>query len=406
MARLQKTLIDYVVIAISPALIMLLIGSLVFFLIEVFYGGALEGRGKYIFGLFVFAAVLIARISIEEGRERSIIFAVPLAGAMFFVCGFTLFNMVVVGVIMWCADKLTWDCTVIDEGEDASGEGLLQTAGLDGHSEEGASDAAQTPDDLEATSAREEPPTPANLWERFVERRKRPHAPGVWVIYFSLAALPLFGIGQRFIPASDEIARQQAFKFLCYYVASALGLLMTTSFLGLRRYLRQRRLEMPLDMTGVWLIVGTIMILVLMLFCALLPRPSAEYSVTDLSFQFDALEERQASRHGWGNEGVEDKEQKAQKAAPSERETSKPASGPSGKQKAGGGGSQEGGAQGGQGKDGQGESGGESSGKQGKPSGGSSGKQGKPSGGSSGKQGKPSGGSSGKQGKPGGVSSG
>ncbi len=40
--RLNKTLLDYVIVAISPALIMLLVGSLVFFLIEVFYQGDTE----------------------------------------------------------------------------------------------------------------------------------------------------------------------------------------------------------------------------------------------------------------------------------------------------------------------------------------------------------------------------
>jgi hypothetical protein len=348
MARLQKTLVDYVIIAITPALIMVMVGSLVFFLIEAFYGGGFAGRAQYIFGLFIFAAVLIARISIEDGRERAVLFAIPLAGAMLVVLGFSLGNILLIGLIWWCADKLTWDCTVIDERQDVSGEGLLQTVGLDGHSEEPASGAATPPQDLEATSSCETPPPPANWWERFVQRRKRPHAPGVWVIYFSLAALPLFGIGQRFIPDGDVEARREAFKLLCYYVGSGLGLLMTTSFLGLRRYLRQRRLEMPLDMTGVWLTVGTVMILSLMLFCAVLPRPSAEYSVTDLSFQIEALENRQASPYGWGDEGAEDEEKKARSAAPSERETSQPAGGQSGKQKVAGGGSQEGQSQGGE----------------------------------------------------------
>ena len=77
--RLDKTLVDYLVIAISPALIMMLVGSLVFFLIEVFYQGNFHGRLQYIFALFVIGAVLIGRISIEEGRERAVLFAVPLA---------------------------------------------------------------------------------------------------------------------------------------------------------------------------------------------------------------------------------------------------------------------------------------------------------------------------------------
>ena len=42
--RLDKTLADYLAIAISPVLIMTLVGSLVFFLLEVFYHGGYPGR--------------------------------------------------------------------------------------------------------------------------------------------------------------------------------------------------------------------------------------------------------------------------------------------------------------------------------------------------------------------------
>ncbi len=61
------------------ASIMALVGSLVFFLIEVFYQGNFQGRLHYIFALFVIGHVLVGRISIEEGRERAVLFAVPLA---------------------------------------------------------------------------------------------------------------------------------------------------------------------------------------------------------------------------------------------------------------------------------------------------------------------------------------
>ncbi len=72
-------------------------------------------------------------------------------------------------------------------------------------------------------------------------RSRGKHTPGVWVLYFSLAALPLFGIGQHWVPAADVGRRRYVFSLLLVYVASALALLVTTSFLGLRRYLRQRR---------------------------------------------------------------------------------------------------------------------------------------------------------------------
>ena len=64
MARLRMTNADYVAIAVSPALVMALVGSLVFFLIEVLYVGDYTARLNYVFALFVFATVLIARIAI------------------------------------------------------------------------------------------------------------------------------------------------------------------------------------------------------------------------------------------------------------------------------------------------------------------------------------------------------
>src|SRR3954447_22900619 len=139
--KLYMTTADYLVIAVSPALIMALVGSLVYFLIDVFYAGQYEARLDYSFGLFVFAAVLIARISIEEGREYAALFALPLAIVMFlFLLRFLehpspfshLINLLLMVVVWWSADKLTWDSTVIDDAEDASGEGLMQRIGIDG----------------------------------------------------------------------------------------------------------------------------------------------------------------------------------------------------------------------------------------------------------------------------------
>ena len=71
-------------IAISPMLIMLLIASLVYFLLEVLYQGQFAGRLRYILGLFVIGSVLVARIAIEEDRERASLFA-SLAIATFVV---------------------------------------------------------------------------------------------------------------------------------------------------------------------------------------------------------------------------------------------------------------------------------------------------------------------------------
>ena len=58
---------------------MLLVGSLVFFLLAVFYSGRFEIRLHWIMFWFVFASVLIARIAIEHGSESAGLYGLLLA---------------------------------------------------------------------------------------------------------------------------------------------------------------------------------------------------------------------------------------------------------------------------------------------------------------------------------------
>jgi hypothetical protein len=320
--KLYMTTEDYLVIAISPALIMALVGSLVYFLIEVFYAGDYAARLDYAFGLFVFAAVLIARISIEEGREYASLFALPLAGAMFLVLlkfveyssPFSpLINLLLMAVVWWCADKLTWDSTVIDDDEDASGEGLMQRIGVDGP--DAATGGEAKPESVGSNGGvknelMEEPKeTDTTLWQRlmrFVKGRKGPHTPGIWVLYFSLGALPLFGVGQHFIPAADVGRRRYVFFLLLVYVASALALLVTTSFLNLRRYLRQRRIEMPLPIAGTWVGVGAVLIVIVMMLALLIPRPGAEVAISQVPWQAGSPGGMSASKMSVNRDGGEE----------------------------------------------------------------------------------------------------
>jgi hypothetical protein len=298
----QPTLADYVAIAICPALIMALVGSLVFFLLEVLYVGKYEARLQWILFCFVFAAVLIARISMIPGiAERAPLYGVILGGLVWFALWkFVVYppdsplaeaawavNLGLMGIIWWSAHQLTWDCTLIDETVDASGQGLLEVAGL----EKGAP-SSEAADQAEAAELEEDAHADTGTtgllgwWDRYrryqEKQRRKPHAPGVWIVYFSLAALPLFGLGQSLIPAGDLARRRYVFWLMGIYVASGLGLLLTTSFLGLRRYLRQRNLQMPVSMTGIWLAMGGAMIAVLLLLGAFLPRPNAEYPLVRL----------------------------------------------------------------------------------------------------------------------------
>ncbi len=323
--KLHMTTADYLVIAVSPALIMALVGSLVYFLIEVFYAGEYEGRLCYAFGLFVFAAVLVARISIEEGREYAALFALPLGGAMFLVMlkfvehpsPFSwLINLVLMGVVWWCADKLTWDSTVIDDSEDASGEGLMQRIGVDGP-EKTTGKQAETSRPASTSAVQNElletePIDGESLWQRLKRRitgKKGPHTPGIWVLYFSLAALPLFGVGQWLIPVDDVGRRRYVFSLLLVYVASALALLVTTSFLNLRRYLRQRRIEMPLSIAGTWVGVGAVLIVIVMMLAMLIPRPGAEVALSRVPWQVRSPEGLSPSKRNVLRDGGEKQEE-------------------------------------------------------------------------------------------------
>ena len=313
--HLHKTMVDYVAIAIAPALIMLLIGSLVFFLVDAFYSGDFVFSLKFIFTMYVIATVLIGRIAIEEGKEHAMLYAIPLAivsmmaVGMFAkvtgpLAGFSFYiNGCLLASIWFSAHQLTWDCTLIDDQQDASGQGLLEAAGLD-QSRQDQAEPADPSEEIAGTTSREEPER--TWWEWYKQRQRRPHSPGLWVIYFSIVALALFGSVSMFVP---ETKQAQSFQYLVVFVASALALLMSTSFLGLRRYLRQRQVEMEADMATAWLTAGTILIVVLLVFCALLPRPGGmTLSAKDLPISWSGPKSPQTSKFGFGPEGVKAKQ--------------------------------------------------------------------------------------------------
>ena len=69
----RPSLADYTAIAVSPLLIMALVGSLVFFLVEVLYVGQYPDHLLWGLFFFVFAAVLIARISIQSPAKARVL---------------------------------------------------------------------------------------------------------------------------------------------------------------------------------------------------------------------------------------------------------------------------------------------------------------------------------------------
>lgn len=331
--RATPTLVDYLIIAVSPLLIMLMIGSLVFFVVEVLYAGDYTQRLLYTLFFFVIAAVLTARIAMELGSARAGIYALALGVVTFLalqayvrypsdswlaqVRG--LVHVGLLALIGWCAHKLTWDCTYLDRRRQVTGRGLLtaiswlwpeesrvsdrQTCRNPQTCGHGGAAAGATTDETVGSGQAPHPEATATsrinarrnkkrqrrsggdsrLWawieayQKYREQQQqRPHIPGVWVLYCTLAALPLFALGQSLIDPQDTSRRRATLWQMATFIGSALGLLATTSLLGLRHYLRQRRARIPTALAVGWLAVAGLLVALFLTLGMFLPRPHAE----------------------------------------------------------------------------------------------------------------------------------
>jgi hypothetical protein len=314
--KLRPTSFDYALAALSPVLIILMIGSLVYFLLTTLYQGDFQARLMWILGLFTMASVLITRIAIEQSRTQSFTYlgllsaATLLVAPRFFVLeGFLspLSIPILIGflaLIVFLADRITMDCTSVDDAHDSHGYGLLQSLGIFKRS-----------DDPEPTTPPQRP-TQAPDTPEISNKESRSHNPGVWILYFALLALPVFGLGQFFLPSGQ--AQRVALACLVIYLGSALALLVMISLLALRQYVRQRDVEMQTAMSWNWLATGIGSVLGLVLLMAILPLPMLGASNWELPFKLSSRTDQTPSQWGWGNEGV--KQQQPQQQQPQQQQ--------------------------------------------------------------------------------------
>ena len=291
MRRLQvrKTAADYAAIAVAPVLIFLMISSLANFLILVLYRGGFQSRLSWTVMCFTMGIVAVARIAIERDRVYSYGYAAALGLATLLVMSqlvdsflFCIFILVVVGYL---ADLIVRDCTLIDDDVDASGEGLIDSGHL--FLKKQMQESIGEHDELKT----EHP-------------RRKTSQPGRTVMYLALAALPLFGLGQFFL-RNDTASWASAKYLLAFYLFASLSLLVTTSFVGLRRYLRQRKVEMPADVAIAWLSAGLVLIAAVLMVAYFAPMPGRALATFELPKMFDSPGNTSASRYGWGNEGAD-----------------------------------------------------------------------------------------------------
>jgi hypothetical protein len=294
---LRPSNVDYALAGIAPFFIIGMIGSLTFFLITVFYRGDYPARLMWILGLYTFAAVLIARIAIEQTRTYAMGYMVCLGLATLLVAprfmaiqgpmGWLTLPLLVFFLVLiaFLADRITFDCTSINEADASSGVGLLQSLGLN------KAETYQKSKELQSRPG------------AYLKPRKK-HNPGVWVLYFALMVLPLFGLGQFFI--RDVASRTFSHRLLFVYLFCTLSLLVLISLLSLRKYLREREIEMELQFAIRWLSIGIATVSALLIVFALLPIPNQSLWSWELPVKITNRDDLQAHKMGWGNEGVAD----------------------------------------------------------------------------------------------------
>lgn len=322
--RHRLTISDYAVVALCPSLIVLLLSSLVYFVILCVYQGGYSLRLGYIWFMFILGTVNIARLSIEQSRGYATSYAAVLGIATFFVLSrFQTFdggtaaiapivNLLVIAGVWFLADRITYDCTLIDDDDDASGQGLL-----DGLSSSDGETAAQ-PQAESATVVDGSGSDGATQAAAKPRRRKKKHQPGRTVLWLAAASLPIFGAGQVFLRSDPGLQRSALFA-LAIYLFATLSLLVATSFLGVRRYLRQRGVEMPSNVSTAWLGGGIITTAIILLLCFALPQPGQMLANLELPASLQSPDWLKPSQYGWGSETAESDHRPQSSGAPASK---------------------------------------------------------------------------------------
>lgn len=305
MSRLHHTAADYAAIAIAPVLIFVMLFSLASFLCIVLYSGGYSGALVWTMLMYSMGATAVARITIEHDRQYSSLYAIALGIATVYVLvayvGDPIFSIGIVWVVGYLADKIVHDCTIVDDSIDSSGQGLVDSGlsflKLRRQQQQTAVSQSDASPDANEEDAAGKP-------KRAAKNPAAGHQPGRTVLWLALGALPLFGLGQFFL-GGDAKSWNLARTLLTLYLFSALSLLVVTSFLNLRRYLRQRKTEMPLDATVAWLAGGIVIIGLILMIAYIAPLPGkavASMKAPDFLTNRSPLS---ASEYGWGDEGAE-----------------------------------------------------------------------------------------------------
>lgn len=282
MSSERRTAVDFLALIVNPVLVMMMVGSLAFLLQESFYRGDFPMRLRWVSGLFVFAAVLIAWITIEMGRTRAGLYLSPLLilGVIALnrfveshVWGIpaltSVFHVIVVVSVWLVCHHVMLDCLLLDEGAALpSGRGLLDEWSQKTESTESAGRGNGSRGEFDATASGTSASHTISIFMDRIYPDRPQGPPGRTVLYVLLGGLLVIAAAGLNGPAQGTVI------YAASYVVAGLGLLMTTHLLQLRLYLRRRGIAMPDDAVRGWVTVGSAIVVGAVLLAWLLPKPA------------------------------------------------------------------------------------------------------------------------------------
>jgi len=152
------------------------------------------------------------------------------------------FNLALVGLTWWAADKVTRECTVEENIEHSLSQGFL-------------ADLSQAP----TTSG----------------KKAQPSHPGRVILWVSMVAVLAFGAGTRSI-GDRSLSATHAFWCMSGFVFFALLLLALTNLSAIRMDVRQRKVRMSWGLVPTWIAMSMVLVLLIVAISALLPRPELQ----------------------------------------------------------------------------------------------------------------------------------
>lgn len=315
-AMVHRTGTDLLIDGLTPVFIFIMVYATVFFLLDVryIYTAVFDQSLRFVAFVFIMGVVALNRLIARDGTNESMLYflALALAIGMYTLVSTTWyevdslaegfmnetiwwaagFNMLVVVLIWWVANRLVHECCV-DENRTAGDIGILRG----------------TAQRVRQAMRREAPgPGPARAWTgetalrdvlsnqydlkpfdptsdhvaapekqaaagpRDSDKLGRRH-PGLSVFLFSVPVMAIFALGLPVVRNAGEQWVQRGTVYMGIYACSALMLLLLTSLGGLRQFFRYRGVRMPAAIGYYWIGLGTFMVLLVLVAALQLPMP-------------------------------------------------------------------------------------------------------------------------------------